>query len=133
MILLLDTCVWIWAVEEVDQLGKKTRHLLQSLDQVKVVSPISTIEVTRLVKDGRVSIKIPLRQWVQISLSQLHAETTPFTHEIAIESYQLPGDFHRDPSDRLLVATARILGATFVTVDERILGYPHVQSWDARK
>ena len=43
------------------------------------------------------------------------------TPEIAIEANQLPGDFHRDPADRILVATGRVLGATLLTQDRRIV------------
>jgi PIN domain nuclease of toxin-antitoxin system len=42
---------------------------------------------------------------------------------IAVESTRLPGDFHRDPADRILVATARMTGAALVTCDERIVAY----------
>jgi PIN domain nuclease of toxin-antitoxin system len=54
-------------------------------------------------------------------------------HRIAAEAYSLPGEFHKDPADRLLVATARVLGAALVTPDELILAYPYVRTLDARK
>ena len=46
-----------------------------------------------------------------------------FDGDIAIEAAMLPGDFHRDPADRLLVATARLLDLTIVTSDAKILAY----------
>lgn len=49
-----------------------------------------------------------------------------FTPAIAIESTQLPGEFHRDPADQIIVATARILECPLLTVDDKILKYPHV-------
>ena len=52
---------------------------------------------------------------------------------VAIEAYALPGRFHADPADRLLVATARVHGLTLVTADKRILKYPEVRVIDARK
>ncbi len=60
------------------------------------------------------------------------ATTVLVSHETAIESYRLPDPFHRDPADRVLVATARIEGATLLTADDGILAYPHVQLLDAR-
>jgi PIN domain nuclease of toxin-antitoxin system len=60
-------------------------------------------------------------------------EDAAITHEIALQSYLLPGDFHKDPADRILVATARVLGCTLVTADTLILNYPHLVVWDARK
>jgi len=50
------------------------------------------------------------------------------THEIAWEAYNLPGAFHNDRADRVLVATARIKKLTLVTADDLILGYPHVKT-----
>ena len=48
-----------------------------------------------------------------------------------MEAYALPGTFHRDPADRVLVATARRDGLTLVTADDRILAYPHLRTQDA--
>jgi PIN domain nuclease of toxin-antitoxin system len=48
---------------------------------------------------------------------------SPITSEIALAAYELPEPFHKDPADRLIVATARRLDAPIVTVDRRILGY----------
>ena len=49
------------------------------------------------------------------------------TPEIAIESTRLPGEFHRDPADQIIVATARIHECSLLTVDDKILNYSHVQ------
>jgi PIN domain nuclease of toxin-antitoxin system len=45
---------------------------------------------------------------------------------ITAESTQLPGEFHRDPADQIIVATARVYGCPLVTSDDKILNYPHV-------
>ncbi len=50
-------------------------------------------------------------------------ELIPLTPEIAVENSQLPDEFHGDPADRLLIATARICGMTLLTRDEKILDY----------
>ena len=52
----------------------------------------------------------------------------PLTHEIAAEAYNLPGHFHKDPIDRVLVATARLERLTLITADDLILRYPHVKT-----
>ncbi len=52
----------------------------------------------------------------------------PLSREIAIEANRLPGVFHNDPADQIIVATARILGLTILTKDELILKYGHVKS-----
>ena len=76
---------------------------------------------------------MPLRDWVTQSLEALAAETVRITHEVAVEAYALPGKFHKDPADRLLVAAARCHGLTIVSADDRILAYPEVSSHDARR
>jgi PIN domain nuclease of toxin-antitoxin system len=50
------------------------------------------------------------------------------TPRIAVASTELPGSFHRDPADQIIVATARVHGLPLLTSDERILNYPHVQT-----
>jgi PIN domain nuclease of toxin-antitoxin system len=49
-----------------------------------------------------------------------------------VEAYALPGRFHKDPADRLLVATARLHKLTLITADEQILAYKNVRKRDAR-
>ena len=57
-------------------------------------------------------------------MADLVAHTIAVTREVAMEAYALPGTFHRDPADQILVATARQDGLTLVTADDRILAYP---------
>ena len=62
---------------------------------------------------------------------ELRALPLDLTHEIAWEAYNLPGRFHNDPADRILVATARLMKLTLVTADNLILRYPHVKTMSA--
>ena len=133
MKLLLDTHVWVWAVESPDQLGPKIRKLLQDLRCARAVCSASALEVARLVWAGDVILQLPLAEWVEKSLADLRAESLPVTHEIAIEAYRLPEPFHRDPADRQIVACARLHELTVATADERMLSWPHVATIDARK
>ncbi len=72
---------------------------------------------------GRIRLSKDCLAWVQEALSAPGTSLVPLTPEIAVESSRLPGKFHGDPADRILVATARLLGATLLTRDERILAY----------
>jgi PIN domain nuclease of toxin-antitoxin system len=76
---------------------------------------------------------MPLAEWVVESMADLAAQTVSMSHEVAMEAYALPGTFHKDPADRILVAVARRNGLTLVTADDRILSYPHVRTQDARR
>ena len=133
MNLLLDTHVWIWAVEEPTRLGARMRKLLLDEANTRAVCTVSTLEITRLVFAGDLVFQITLAEWVEQSLRDLRAESIPVTHEIAMEAYRLPEPFHRDPADRELVACARLHGLTLATADERILEWKHVPVVNATK
>jgi PIN domain nuclease of toxin-antitoxin system len=130
---LLDTHVWVWTQEEPERLGPRTRRTLVGAQHENWVCPISTLEISRLVATGDIRLSMPLADWVAQSMAQLAMQTVPVSHEVAMEAYTLPGAFHRDPADRLLVAAARRHGLTLVTADDRILAYPHVRTQSARR
>ena len=132
MTLLLDTHVWIWSQEAPEKLGRRTTRLLTDERNALHVSTVSSLEIARLVNTGTIVLSGSLNSWVAETLDVLSCGTLEISHQIAIGAYSLPGVFHKDPADRLLVATARIYALTLVTMDERILGYPHVKSRDAR-
>ena len=132
MRILLDTHVWIWTQETPEQLGPRTCTAISDEDNGLFVSPISSLEISRLATAGRLTLAGRVQTWVSESLNALLADTVPLTHEIAITAYELPGEFHHDPADRMLVATARLHDLTLMTADERILNYPNLMSMDAR-
>ena len=132
MSILLDTHVWIWSQESPALLGPTARNAVADGSNELHVSPVSSLEISRLVWGGRMTLAGRLQTWITESLQALLANTLPLTHEISLAAYELPGEFHRDPADRMLVATARIYDLTLATADERILAYPHVLSLDAR-
>ena len=133
MNLLLDTHVWIWAVEDPKQLGRKTRTALSDSRNERAVCAVSTLELARLVWSRDLVLRIPVQEWISKSLLDLRAESLPVTDEIAVEAYRLPEPFHRDPADRQIVACARLGGLTVVTADDRILDWTHVTTQDARE
>ncbi len=133
MDLLLDTHVWIWSQSDTTQLGARARRLLVDQRNENHVCTISTLELARLLARGSISLSMPLRDWIDAALLAIAAKTIEVSHSIAMEAYALPGDFHKDPADRILVATARCLSLTLLTADERILDYSKVSTRDARR
>jgi PIN domain nuclease of toxin-antitoxin system len=131
--LLLDTHVWIWSQESPEKLGKEARRLLVDGKSTNHVATVSVLELARLVAAGDIFLNRPLPAWVETAVEELHAEELAMSREIAAEAYALPGEFHRDPADRILVATARRESLTLLTADPRILSYPHVKALDARR
>lgn len=132
MRLLLDTHVWIWSQEHVTKLGTETLSALTKRETSLYVSPVSTLEIARLVADGRIIMTGSVRSWIEDTIESLQCMTVDVSHRIAAAAYDLQEDFHKDPADRLLVATARIHDLTLLTADERILAYRHVETLDAR-
>lgn len=133
MKLLMDTHVWIWSQEAPDELGPAATGMLRADENELAVSSVSTLEIARLIEGGVLELRGPLKSWVTRSLETLRCGTVPLTHEIAAAAYALPGTFHKDPADRILAATARLLEMTLATADERILQYSHIRTLDVRR
>jgi PIN domain nuclease of toxin-antitoxin system len=131
MKLLLDTHAWIWAQETPEKFGRRATALLQDTANGVFVSAIAAMELARLVFLRRIQLAEPASTWVADSIRSLAAQSLDVTAHIAAEAYELPGKFHKDPVDRVLVATARLHDLTLVTADDLILRYPHVKTLQA--
>ena len=105
MSFLLDTHVWIWSQETPERLGRRATRILTDAQNGLYVSTISTVEIARLVTLGTIRLSGTLASWISDTLQALLCGTVEISHEIAVGS--LPGNFHKDPADRLLVATPR--------------------------
>ncbi len=70
---------------------------------------------------GRINLHLPLREWLDKAAAPPLVRRYGISPAIAAEISTLPTTFHRDPADRILVATARVLGATLLTQDRRII------------
>ena len=126
--IVLDTHIWVWWVHGDLSLSASIRALLDASEQAGVaVSAISCWEVAKLVERGRLTLPCPVFDWLQQALSYPGVRLIELSPRICVESTRLPGEFHRDPADQIIVATARVLDAPLVTVDGRILQYAHVK------
>lgn len=123
--LLLDTHTWIWLVNGDVMLSPRARRAIATaaVGSRVLVSAISAWELALLESKGRVRLDRDCEAWVQRALSLPGLRLVPIDEIVAVSSTRLPGTFHGDPADRLLVATARALDATFVTRDRAILDY----------
>ncbi len=111
---VLDTHAWIWL-----SAGDPRGQSLRAFQGQAIISAISVWEVAMLESKGRLSLKPDVESWIQSNLS-LPVVLEPISPTIAVESCRLP-DFHGDPADRLIVATAYTLGLPLITADEKIL------------
>lgn len=125
--IVLDTHIWIWWVHNDAQLTDEYRKIIQAHEEEGLgVSAFSCWEVAKLVEQGRLTLHCPIAEWLETALNYPGIQLLAFTPEIAVESTQLPGEFHRDPADQIIVATARIHDCPLLTLDDKILNYPHV-------
>lgn len=93
-----------------------------------VVSAISVWEISHLLASRRISIELPLPEWIEEISAISRLQFVPIDNRIAIEANQLPGRLHRDPADRMIIATARILDLEVLTADAKILDYDQVRA-----
>ena len=126
--IVLDTHIWVWWVHGDAKLPADYEAVLQQEEEQGFgVSVISCWEIAKLVECNRLQLPIPVGEWLDQALAYPGVRLLELTPTIAIESTQLPGEFHRDPADQIIVATARVHNCPIMTLDEKILAYPHVQ------
>ncbi len=123
--LVLDTHVWIWIINGEQTIKPAIRQRVQrALEKSRVfVQAISVWEVGMLWKKDRIQLQEPLLNWVHTALDKTGFSLAPLTEAIAVESVLLPGKFHNDPADRMIVATARLEKAILLTRDSNIIDY----------
>ena len=125
--IILDTHIWVWWNQDSPQLTNFQKQIIENSRSDGIgISTISLLEISRLVNRGRLVLPKPLKEWFSIALAEEGILLIPITPAIAIESYSLPGEFHKDPADRIIVATARTYDCPLMTNDSNILAYPHV-------
>jgi PIN domain nuclease of toxin-antitoxin system len=128
MNVLLDTCALIWVVAEPDRLMPGELDALKRPDTVVHFSPISSAEVACMAERKWIEIDRHWKSWFNYFVELNRWQCMDITLDIIQEAYSLPGDIHRDPADRIIVATARLHQLTIITGDRRIIGYPHVRT-----
>lgn len=132
--IVLDTHIWIWWVSDCDRLTEAQTAIIEANEEDTIgVSAISCWEIARLAERGRIKLACPVDEWFDQALQYPGFQLLELTPTIAIESTRLPGEFHRDPADQMIVATARIYYCPLVTSDEKIIQYQHVTTIHAQR
>lgn len=125
--ILLDTCVLLWLAIDQSALSDKARQTLQSGAGHLYVSPISAFEIGQKVSRGKLILQLPPERWF-LRAKELHGlSETSFDSSVAFSAAALP-DLHRDPFDRLLIATALVQNLTLLTPDPLIHRYPALKT-----
>jgi PIN domain nuclease of toxin-antitoxin system len=123
--IVIDTHVLIWAVNDDGQLGASARATIEetSKNDRVLVSAISPWEVAMLSQKGRLSLGREVGAWIAEALDLPGIQLAPIEPSIAVDSVRLPGTLHPDPADRFIIATARYANAPLMTADQAILTY----------
>jgi PIN domain nuclease of toxin-antitoxin system len=124
--LLLDTHYWIWLQGANPR--RPSPQILKAIETAVrtgdlLLSVISVWEIGMLVSKGRLNLRPSLDQWLESALATPGMTVAGLTPAIALESTRLPGNFHGDPGDRIIAATARAMRARLLTADEKLAGW----------
>ncbi len=125
--IILDTHIWYWWVGDSPRLQMRQRELIEAHQADGLgVSIFSCWEIAKKNQLGKLELDRPVHEWLDCALAYPGIRLLPLTPDIVVESTSLPGQFHRDPADELIVATARVHACPLLTADAKILSYPHV-------
>lgn len=130
MTTVLDTHAWLWWVTSDRRLSKPARAAIERAQRGSNLwlSMISVWEVAKKVEKGQLVFDRPVSEFIDQALHQPGLEVAEITRPVLLESCSLPGPFHGDPADQIIVATVRLRGAQLITADQRIQDYAHVRS-----
>lgn len=129
--IVLDTHALVWWVSNPRRLAAKARKTIEAAltdGDALAVSSISTWEIAMLAAARRLELTMDVDTWVSRVEALPALNFIPVDNRIALRAVHLEGFPHRDPADRLIVATALGLGATLVTADARLHAYRPVHT-----
>jgi PIN domain nuclease of toxin-antitoxin system len=129
--IVVDTHVLVWWVSGEKSLSATADQAIKDTlvnGSEVIVSSISAWEISMLIEKGRLVLSMDVENWLDEVNHIDGVRFVPVDNEIGIKSTLLPGEFHKDPADRMIVATARKLAVPLVTADEKIINYEHVKT-----
>jgi PIN domain nuclease of toxin-antitoxin system len=128
--ILLDTHVLVWLVSDSRRLSPTAVRELRKGERngELAISSITIWELALLYQRGRLRSSGSMESAIRSILEKSRVEVIEISPEIAALTTTFPGTYPNDPADRLIGATARALGLTLITQDERILASPLIRS-----
>lgn len=128
--IVLDTSALIWWVSSPEKLSKNAQRIIEeeAKKEEVLVSSISIWEVYLLVKKGRIVFSIDVDIWLERLEDLSSIQFVPVDNKVASLSVKLDDFENPDPADRMIVATAQLLGSRLITSDEKIINYKKVQT-----
>lgn len=124
--IILDTHIWYWWVNlEHHKFSKKMLYLIEKTDTL-AISAVSCLEITWLVKKQSLVLPCPIKEWFDYAIDKSDLISLPVTREIATLSGQLP-EHHKDPLDRIIIATAISNSAQLMSMDGKFPLYQELE------
>ncbi len=120
--LILDTHIWHWWFNQIPgKLPNSIIEMIETTDDV-AVSAISYFEMAWLVRHGRIDLSIPFSDWILLNSAQQCVRVIPVDQQIATAAVDLP-EHHKDPMDRIIIATTLIHNAKILSFDSAFKDY----------
>jgi PIN domain nuclease of toxin-antitoxin system len=128
--IVLDTHVWLWWLSNPEKLSPAAAERIEKETQASGIriSSISVWEIAMLVAKGRLELVVDITEWFAVTESLSFVKFIPVNNSVAVQAVRLPGHFHDDPADRIIVATAMVSSASIISADNKIRGYRGVKS-----
>ncbi|ADJ62593.1 type II toxin-antitoxin system VapC family toxin [Herbaspirillum seropedicae] len=128
--IILDTHALVWWVGADPTLSRKARQVIEKemAGGDIIISAISAWEIAMLVEREKLVLSMEVERWMATVAEIEAVRMVPVDVEVSVKAVALPGEFHKDPADRMIVATARKFSIPLVTKDEKIRAYPHVKT-----
>ena len=129
--IVLDTHTLIWWCNGSEQLSTKAKMRIdEAINECQpiLVSSLSVWEISMLINKNRLQLSIDLETWIETVAEIESIRFVPVDNKIAIASTQLPGDIHKDPADRMIVALARVHSCELITADQKLHNYSSVNT-----
>ncbi|MBC6480088.1 MAG: type II toxin-antitoxin system VapC family toxin [Hormoscilla sp. GM7CHS1pb] len=127
--IVLDTHIWIWWVDENPQLSPQNRKIIQAHQTSGLgISIISCWEIAKLVEKNKLNLQCSVEEWLELALNYSNVQLLELSIPIIIQSTRLSG-FHADPADQIIVATAKVYSSLLLTQDRKILNYSKVKTF----
>lgn len=125
--LILDTHVLIWYSQGIELIPQQVNLIDEAVANNSLcISAISIWEITMLANKGKIVINIPIKDWINKLLLISKIKIIDLSPDTLIESVLLPNYEHRDPADRLIIASVRLTNSVLMTFDQKIIDYANL-------
>ncbi len=128
--IVLDTNALIWWICNSKKLSKKAKKAIDESkkEESMYISTMSVLEILSLIKKNKLELNTLADNWLEKIQDLSYVHFVPIDNKVAVLSTNLTDFSHKDPADRIIIATALHLGAKLVTSDKKILSYSNVQT-----